>query len=91
MGDADSLREELAQVKEKLLACSQILAAREQAMADAAHELRTPLSTMVTWLEILQEEEAAESTLREGLKVIRHCLDAQVRILIEIAANIRRP
>jgi signal transduction histidine kinase len=87
--NADALRNELALVKEELATCAQALDARRQTIADLSHKLRTPLSTMVTWLEILQDERATESILREGLEVIRLSVQAQIKILDELADDSR--
>jgi signal transduction histidine kinase len=81
------LRDSIADATARLLAARD---ARERLIADAAHELRTPLATMRTAMDITLRRERSAADLRDALERTREDVDrltATAADLLELASG----
>jgi CheY-like chemotaxis protein len=58
--------------------------AKDLFLATLSHEMRTPLSATVGWLNVLRHEDATTEHLEEGLKVIERSTTAQVQLIDDL-------
>jgi signal transduction histidine kinase len=78
------LRTRLAAAERKLRRAEAENQAKENALIQVAHELRTPLSAVVNWTNLLQGEGLTEEERQHGLKVIAENTDAQARLIEDL-------
>ncbi|HEX6960774.1 MAG TPA: ATP-binding protein, partial [Lacipirellula sp.] len=57
---------------------------KDQFLARLSHEMRTPLSSILTWAEMLQHRELTDEQLHEGLRVIERSATAQKELLDDL-------
>ena len=55
--------------------------AKDDFLATLSHELRTPMTAILGWLEILSYEDTDEETMHEGLATIRNSARAQAQLI----------
>ncbi len=84
-------RDELTRARDVAEAANR---SKELFIATLSHELRTPLNAMLSWVQLLQEEQAGRhgcapgevdpEDLREGLQVIERNLEAEARLMDDL-------
>lgn len=60
------------------------LRARDEFLAVLSHELRSPLTSILGWVQILQEEGVERETIAQGLGVIERNTRVQVQLIQEL-------
>jgi signal transduction histidine kinase len=60
------------------------LRARDEFLAVLSHELRSPLTSILGWVQILQEDDLQKETLAQGLTVIERNTRVQVQLIQEL-------
>jgi signal transduction histidine kinase len=60
------------------------LRARDEFLAVLSHELRSPLTSILGWVQILQEDDLEKETLSQGLTVIERNTRVQVQLIQEL-------
>lgn len=96
--DTDATDDELSALRDAIADATNELReardARERLLADAAHELRTPLAAIRTDIDVTLRRERDAVELREALSRVREeatRLGALAQQLLELAASRRRP
>ena len=60
------------------------LRARDEFLAVLSHELRSPLTAMLGWIHLLQDENLDEETRRQGLQVIERNTKTQAQLIEDL-------